>query len=195
MLPYGSLQVFSLIAWVTMNTPCPPLSLSMVSALVSHVRAWAFCLLQYLCSLRYFDILLPPLYATDIHRLEKSSAEPPAESHIQHKFSNHSTHKDNSLTVSFECSQFKVFLWYLEDQLDITGYCRKCHGSHHMRLRSRVFPDGMNAFRFPGHSACNGKVASGNAVHEPQLKDRLECPWVTRPQTWGHGPWGEISLY
>lgn len=75
----------------------------------------------------------------------------------------------NLLPVSFEPSQFKVFLWYPEDQLGITNYCRKYHGSHHMRLRNRALLHG--AFRLSGHGPCNGNVASDSTVHEPQLKD------------------------
>lgn len=73
MFPCKSFLVFRLIAWVTIPTPCSHLSHSMILALMAatvDVCAWGFCLLQYLCSLRYVDTLLP-LSDTDIHGPDK----------------------------------------------------------------------------------------------------------------------------
>lgn len=51
-----------------------PLILALMSAMID-VCAQGFCFLQCLCSLRYSDIPLPPLYDTDIHRPDKLPAE------------------------------------------------------------------------------------------------------------------------
>lgn len=48
----------------------------------------------------------------------------------------------NSLPLSFECSQFKDFC-DTQMMFAIIDYWRRCHGSHHMRLRSRVLLDGV----------------------------------------------------
>lgn len=96
----------------------------------------------------------------------------------------------NSLPVSFEWSQLKVILWYPEDQLGITDYGSKCHGSHHPRLRSRVL-----------HGVPSGSLDMVPVMEMVQVTTLCwtsaqgsMCPWVTCPQTLGHGPWGEISL-
>lgn len=145
MFPYKSFLVFSLIAWVTIHTPCSHLSLSTILALVSamvDVCAWGFCLLQYLCSSRYVDNLLP-LSDSDVHGPDKlhtslpvalASRWYPVSSIISVTTVPTRSCILSSLMVSFECSQLVQGL-FMTPRKSAWLHCRKCHDSHYMVQR------------------------------------------------------------